>query len=201
MLAAEEDLLELGLLERANHGARMANQVDVPSAVEVFLGALQDARVERIRRSFFDQDSIAEPLLKLAVGPPDRPRFLLPSRGDVRRLLGIAAASFHYGAEQSLQPEAFPATVGSAALGHVVVGQQFQLGRREQPRMAAKQDSEQSGSGARRRKDEHRGRILRLRCLERSERLDQRADLRHLGFVNSIGPALREVLAKTLTTP
>src|SRR3954453_15705328 len=70
----EEHLVELRLLEGADHPVRMAQQGDVAGLREALLGPLQDVEVQRIGGGLVDQQPAADPLLKLPVeglgGPP-----------------------------------------------------------------------------------------------------------------------------------
>ncbi len=120
VVLAEEDLVELGLLEGVDHAAGVAHQVDVERLREVRLGALEDGGIERVGRRLVHQDALPKPILELAVHSAGGPGLLGPAPGELRRLPGGAAAHLHDGADQPLQPEGVAAGIARPALGESV---------------------------------------------------------------------------------
>src|SRR4051794_14875135 len=103
---AEEHLVELRLLEGADHPVRMAQQVDVAGLREALLGPLQDVEVQRIGGGLVDQQPAADPLLKLPVEGLGGPPLGLEARHLPLRLLRVTPPDLHHRPRRPLQPEA-----------------------------------------------------------------------------------------------
>ena len=172
---AEEDLVELGLLEGADGGAGVAHQVEIAGRLEVGLGALQGVAAQRIRGGLVDQDPLADPLLEAAVDEAGGEVFGLAALHQQTGLLGAAAVNLHDGADQPFEPEGVAAGKGGVPLGHGAEGEQLQLGRREQARIAGEHDAQQRRARARPGEHEDGGRVLHRRCRHGGERRDDLA--------------------------
>jgi hypothetical protein len=199
MRMAEEELVELGVLERADHGVGVANEMDVERPVERLLRPPQDRRVQRVGRCLVHQGPVAQPALELAVEALRRPALLHGGAEGLPRRFEVAGVGLHGGADRPFEPEAVAARERGLAVGHGVEGEQLQLRRREEQRVAAEQDAQERRARARRRKDEDRRRVLPGRhagndCQWR----DESAERGHPRCVDAAGRDIR--LAARLVT-
>ncbi len=180
---AEEKLIELGLLEAADHPVRMADQVDIPGIRERRLGPLQDRRIERVGRRLVHQDATVQVFLEPAVEALGGPILGLGYIHQRLGFVGATPAGLHDGADHAFEPEAVAAGERRLALAHGIERQQLKLRRREQSRMPSEHDAQQRRARARRRQHEERRRVF-LRERDRREGMDQTAKLGHRGFID-----------------
>src|SRR6201999_809776 len=70
---AEEELVELRLLEGADDRRRVADEVEVEGRLEGLLGPFENPRIESVARGLVDQQPVADRPLDLPVEPAGAP--------------------------------------------------------------------------------------------------------------------------------
>ena len=101
-----EEYMELGFLERCDHRAGMAYEVDVPGVLKILLRPVQGCRVERVCRRLLGENRVAQPFLEAAVEGLDGQVFGFGFGHETLRLSSVAPLDFHDRTNRSLQPEA-----------------------------------------------------------------------------------------------
>ena len=161
----------------------MPDQVDVQRVHELAVDALEDVDVDDVPRGLVHQQPFAlQRRLQFAVERLGGHALLLATGDERQRTFGIPAVELHQRARGALQQVVGMRTgQRPMAIGHRLVRQQVQLGRREQPGAAGQQDAQQGRTRTRRRQHEHRALVLRAAVVGQVARREDAAEGGELG--------------------
>ena len=113
------------------------------AAVEVPFSAIQVPQIERVGRRLVDENPRADPFLDFGVEFPRGEISALQVGHDLFGPLAVAAEDLHQGPLRPFQPEGVLAGESVTPLAQRFEGEEFQLRRGKQLRVAAQQDPQE----------------------------------------------------------